>query len=267
MILCLDVGNTLIHGGIFIRGDLQLHFRMHTKSHLTSDELGISLKNILRENNIDPSGVQEIAFCTVVPTLTHSLKNCCRKYFGITPFILQAGVKTGLKIKYRNPSEVGSDRIANAIAATHLYPKTNLIIADLGTAITLCAISKHKDYLGGVIMPGMKISVEALESKTAQLPSVAIIKPPQVTGRTTVEGIQSGIYFGTLAMLRSLIEQMSFECFPNEDVHVIGTSGFSTLFENAHIFTSLQPHLVLKGLHVALGLNRETLQTTLFISN
>src|SRR5690606_38340065 len=121
--------------------------------------------------------------------VVHSVRSACIKYFDQSPFMLQAGVKTGLKIRYRNPLEVGADRIANAIAATGLFPGENLVIADLGTATTLCVITADKDYLGGVILPGLRISMEALEAQTAKLPIVEILAPEEVVGRSTVESI------------------------------------------------------------------------------
>jgi type III pantothenate kinase len=180
MILCLDVGNSQIYGGVFDNEQICLQFRHTSSSGSSSDQFGIFLRTVLRENEISPESIEHIAICSVVPTLVHSLRNACKKYFGINPFVLQAGTKTGLKIGYRNPVEVGSDRIANAIAAKDLYPGKNLIIVDFGTATTFCAISKQKEYLGGVIIAGMRLSMEALESKTAKLPSVEINVPKQV---------------------------------------------------------------------------------------
>jgi type III pantothenate kinase len=174
MILSLDVGNTTIHGGVFDGDTLKAQFRRTSEFRASSDELGIFLRSVLRENDIDPTQITHIAICSVVPDAIHSLRNACLKYFKINPFLLQAGVKTGLKIKYRNPLEVGADRIANSIAGTLLYPDKNLLIVDFGTATTFCAITKEKDYLGGVIIAGLKISMEALETKTAKLPSVPV---------------------------------------------------------------------------------------------
>ncbi|MCB0412650.1 MAG: type III pantothenate kinase, partial [Bdellovibrionales bacterium] len=154
MILCLDVGNSQIYGGVFDKDECILRFRRTSKTGASSDEFGLFLRSVLRENNVDPEKIQSISLCTVVPEVLHSLKNACRKYFQHNPFVLQAGVKTGLKIKYRNPVEVGADRIANSIAATYLYPNKNIIVIDFGTATTFCAINAEKEYLGGVIIPG-----------------------------------------------------------------------------------------------------------------
>lgn len=204
MILCLDVGNTEILGGVFENGKIRLQFRHHTKQSGSSDDIGIFLKNVLRENEIDGRQIKQIAFCSVVPHVDYSLRAACIKYFSIDPFVLQAGVKTGLKIKYHNPLEVGADRIANAIAGVQLYPNQNLIIVDLGTATTFCVVSNKKEYIGGVIMAGMRISMNALQMNAAKLFPVEIIKPDGVIGRSTIEGIQSGLYYGQLGIIREI---------------------------------------------------------------
>ncbi len=187
MILAIDVGNSQIFGGVFSDGVLRLRFRRTSKSGASSDEIGIFLRSVLRENGLDPASVDQIGICTVVPEVLHSLRNACVKYFDRNPFILQAGVKTGLKIRYKNPIEVGADRIANAIAAGHQYPGQDLLIIDFGTATTFCAINAEKEYLGGVITAGVRISMEALEHKTSKLPAVEIIQLETCLGRTTVE--------------------------------------------------------------------------------
>jgi type III pantothenate kinase len=256
MILCLDVGNTQIHGGIFIDDELKFQFRKMSQHGFSSDELGVYLKGVIRENGFDPNGVKEIAFCSVVPSIIYSLKNCCQNYFNITPFVLRPGVKTGLKIKYRNPLEVGADRIANAIAATQNFPNRDLIVVDFGTATTFDVIGKDKEYLGGAILPGVKISMEVLENKTAKLPTVEIMKPEKPCGRSTVESIQSGLFHGTVGMVKELCKLLSEECFNGKAPLVIGTGGFSNLFIEENIFNDVLPNMVLSGLYCSLKLNR-----------
>jgi type III pantothenate kinase len=256
MILTLDVGNSQIHGGLFDAADqLKLQFRKTSSAGLTSDELGLFLRSILRENNLDPKAVKHIALCSVVPDIVHSLRNACKKYFDIQPFILQAGVRTGLRIRYRNPEQMGSDRIATAIAGLHLFPGRNLIIADYGTATTFCAVTAEKEHLGGMILPGLRLSMEALESKTAKLPAVEIVEPEEIVGRSTVENIQSGLYFGNLHILRGVTEQIKREYFSGADSMLLGTGGFSRLFEKSGVFDALVPELALIGLHRALKMN------------
>lgn len=255
MILCLDVGNSQIYGGVFEDGKILLRFRRNSKTGASSDELGIFLRSVLRENDMDPKSVKQIALCTVVPEVLHSLKNACMKYFKINPFVLQAGVKTGLKIRYKNPLEVGADRIANAIAGTQLYPQQNLVIIDFGTATTFCAISGDKEYLGGVISAGLRISMEALESRTSKLPSVEIVKPTECLAKTTVDSIQSGLYFGTLGQVKELKVRIADEAFGGRPPKVIGTGGFASLFAKADIFDEENSDLVLHGLYMALKMN------------
>lgn len=256
MILALDVGNSQIFGGVYDSNDnLKLRFRKTSKTGASSDEIGIFLRSVLRENQMDPSQVQQIALCSVVPDVVYSIKNACKKYFNINPFVLQAGVKTGLKINYRNPLEVGADRIANAIAATQMYAKKNLIIVDLGTATTFCAVSKNKDYLGGSIVAGLRLNMESLESQTAKLPSVEIISMKEALGRSTVESLQSGLYFGHLGTIREISKRISEECFDGEKPFIIGTGGFASLFEKEKVFDMIQPDLVLQGLLISLKMN------------
>jgi type III pantothenate kinase len=259
MILALDVGNSQIFGGVFEgplgKESLKLRFRKTSKTGASSDEIGIFLRSVLKENGMDPAKVKKIVLCSVVPDVVHSLRNACKKYFNTTPFLLQAGVKTGLKINYRNPLEVGADRIANSIAGVHLHPGKNLLIVDLGTATTFCAINKDKEYLGGSIVAGLRLNMEALESQTAKLPSVEIISMDQALGRSTVESIQSGLYFGHVGTIRELTKRISKECFDGEKPYIIGTGGFASLFDKEKVFDSVQPDLVLQGLLQALKLN------------
>lgn len=257
MILTLDVGNSQIYGGLFVEGQLKLQFRKSSKHGNSSDEIGLFLRQVLRENVIQPSDVKEIALCSVVPDLIHSVGSACMKYFSMSPFILRAGVRTGLKIKYRNPLEVGADRIANAIGATQLYPNQNLIIIDFGTATTFCALTSERDYLGGIILPGLRLAMESLETQTAQLPKVEIKTVDQIIGRSTIESIQSGLYWGTLAQVQGLIQKIRDEGFKGQDALVIGTGGFSSLFEKEKLFDKHIPELVHLGLREALILNKK----------
>ena len=260
MILLLDVGNSQILGGVVESPSsprILFRFRKSTQSSASSDEIGLFLGSVLRENKIDPASIARIGICSVVPGTMHSLKGACQKYFNLTPFVLQAGVRTGLKIKYRNPLEVGADRIANAIAAIHSYPEKNIVIVDLGTATTFCAVTEEKDYLGGAIIPGLRISMEALESRTAKLPTVEILKPESACGRSTIESIQSGLYFSHLGAMRELIALYEKEVFNGKKPFVIGTGGFSRLFQGPGIFDVELPDLVLHGLLQALWLNEE----------
>lgn len=254
MILCIDVGNSHIYGGVFEQNEIKLRFR-HTSKLSTSDELGIFLKCVLRENDCSPESIKRIGICSVVPQLDYSLRSACLKYFSTDPFFLQAGVKTGLNIKYRNPIEVGADRIANAISASASYPNQNIIVIDFGTAITFCAITAQKAYIGGAILPGLRLSVDALSNNTAKLPSVEIIKTDQALGRSTIESIQSGVYFGVVGACRELIKRINQEAFSGNKSLVLATGGFASLFDKQDLYDSLVPDLVLHGIRLASLMN------------
>lgn len=255
MKLCLDIGNTQIFGGLFKDDKLVLQFRKASKQSFSSDEVGVFLKNVIRENNFNNEDISAISICSVVPDQDHSIRSACYKYFNITPFFIQPGIKTGLKIKYKNPLEVGSDRITNAIAATKLFPNQNLVIVDFGTATTFCVITKDKEYLGGIILPGLRISMEALEKHTAKLPRVEIKETQSVFGKSTVESIQSGLYHGHIAIVQELTKKITTEAFQGEKPVLIGTGGFSSLFQNEDLFNSVSQTLVLEGLLEAYKIN------------
>ena len=255
MILCLDVGNSQLYGGLFEGEELLFQFRKTSQARSSSDEMGIFLKTVLKENGFAPNQIEKIAICSVVPDVLYSLKNCCKKYFSIKPFILQPGVKTGLKIKYRNPLEVGTDRIADAIAVSHLYPGRDAVVVDFGTATTICAITKHREFLGGNIVPGVRLAMEALEANTAKLPVVEIVRPTTSVGRSTTESIQAGIYWSNVGMIRELTSRVTEEAFAGTRPLVIGTGGFAHLFEPEGLFDEIVPDLILKGLFWSLKMN------------
>ncbi len=255
MKLCLDVGNSHIYGGVYKSGKVLLTFRKASKLGSSSDEYGLFFRSVLRENGIDPNQVSAIALCSVVPEAVYAISAACQKYFDMPPFILQAGVKTGLKIEYRNPLEVGSDRIANAIGGSELFPDQNLIIVDLGTATTLCVVGKERSYKGGVILPGLKMSMQALESGTSKLGSVEILRKEVCLGRTTASSIQSGLYFGHLGALREIMHRIQLEEFDGQRPKVIATGGFATLFGGTGLFDHVVQDLVLRGLLSVLEMN------------
>jgi len=258
MLLTLDVGNSQIHGGVFDGDALRVQFRKTTHPIGSSDEVGLFLRAVLRENRIDPVDVKRVAICSVVPPVAYPLRAACVKYFECEPFLLQAGVKTGLKIKYRNPAEVGADRVANAIAATLRRPGENCFVVDCGTATTFDVVSGRGDYLGGAILPGLGISAEVLSNRTARLPSVEIARPEAALGRSTVESIQAGLYHGHVGAIHNLISVLMIEAFNGTRPHVIGTGGFARMFESESLFDEIVPELVLYGLKHAEFINRES---------
>ncbi len=255
MILTLDVGNTQITGGLFESDRLVLQFRSATKANASSDEIGIFLRSVLRENGFDWQQIQKIGICSVVPAINYSLSSAITKYFKKESVFVQAGIKTGLKLKYSNPKEIGADRIAGAIGATNLFTEQNIIIVDMGTATTVDCITKNKEYLGGAILPGLKISADALANGTAKLPSVEIAKPEHICGTTTIEAIQNGLYFGNAGAIKEILYLFKKNVFKGEETFIIGTGGFSRIFDEYHLFDTICPELVLLGVKKAVEMN------------
>jgi type III pantothenate kinase len=250
MMLCLDIGNTHIFAGVFMEDDIKFRFRYPSKQPCTSDQFGLFLKSALRENNVNPKEIKSICISSVVPSLDYSIISACIKYFGITPLELKPGIKTGLQLNVKNPLEIGADRIANAVAAVHQFPNKDIIVVDFGTATTLCAISKDKVYLGGVIIPGVKVSMDALYQSTAKLFPVDILKPEQVLGKTTTANIQSGLYYGQLGAVKEIMQRISQEYFMDDQVLIVATGGYAHLFADEGLFSINFSDLVLYGLKI-----------------
>ncbi len=248
MLLCLDVGNTHILGGLYNEEKLTARFRYATHLIGTADQFGIFLLNILQANNIKRDQIKAAALCSVVPGCDYTIKHTLLQYFGIRCFVLRAGVKTGLNIKTKHPNEVGADIIAGAIGATTAFPDKNIIIVDMGTATTICAVTKKRDYLGCAILPGMRLGMESLRSNTAKLMEVNIENPEAYIGRATRESIQSGLFYGKLGALKELISGMKKEAFGKESVVVVGTGGFAQMFKDNKLFDTILPDLVLQGI-------------------
>lgn len=261
MLLCIDIGNSQIHAGAFKGETLSCQFRKTTHPLGSSDEFGVFFCAALRENKVDPADVRQAAICSVVPAAIFPVRTACHAYFGCEPFILQADSKTGLKIGYRNPHEVGADRIANAIAATQRNPGRNLIVIDCGTATTFDVVTAQGEYLGGAILPGVGVSAESLASRTAKLPSVEITRPESALGRTTTASIQSGLYHGQVGAIRHLTTELIREVFAGVRPRIIGTGGFARLFEHERLFDEIVPELVLLGLRHAARLNTGSVST------
>ncbi|MDA3833745.1 MAG: type III pantothenate kinase [Spirochaetales bacterium] len=258
MILAVDVGNSQIYGGLFpLTGEeAAFHFRRSSHEGMTTDELGFFLRGVIRENGFDPTQVRDIACCSVVPDLNHTLVSSCHRYFGIDPLMLEPGVKTGLKIRYKDPNAVGADRIASAVGAMKRYPGRNLIIADFGTASTLDVVTAGKEYLGGAIFPGLRISMQVLETRTAKLPTVAIAVPKAACGQTTEESIQAGLYYAAVGAVKELTARITAERFAGEKPLIIATGGFAGMLNHTGVWDNIHPVLVLEGLITILEMNR-----------
>lgn len=241
--------------GLFEGDTLGESFRVSTHSKSTADEIGLLIYNLITTRGLDPRAVKRIAISSVVPGVLQSLQQGCQQFFDIDPFILKAGVKTGLSIKTRVPDEVGADRIANAIGGIAAFPGSPLIIVDFGTATTFCAITKDREYVGGVIAAGMRLSMEALYTKTAKLHPVSIEVPQFALGRDTTQNIQIGLFLGQIGLANEAIKRLTAEVFPGQNPIVIGTGGFASMLREEIGFDHVRPNLTLEGLRVALERN------------
>ncbi len=250
MILCLDVGNTHIFGGLFDRDEIKLRFRHNSRQNVTSDEIGVFLKSVLRENEFDPKLVDAIAIASVVPSLDYSLRSACLKYFNFSPFMLEPVNTRKLIIDLADPNELGADRLADCLAAMHYYPNRELIIVDMGTATTFDVVSAEGHYLGGSIIAGLRLSMDALQLNTSKLSSVEILQPQTAIGRTTAEHLQTGLYYGQVGIIKELTKRISDEAFYGRVPLVIGTGGFAYLFEKEAVFTHIVSDLVLQGIRI-----------------
>lgn len=249
MKLCIDIGNTHLYGGCFDGNSITHRFRFNSKQGWSSDQIGIFLKSYLREQEIDHRLLTQVIICSVVPSINYSINSAFIKYFGITPFFLKQGVKTGLIVnKYQGQREVGSDIIAGCVAAIDLYQNQNVIIVDLGTATTISIVNSKKEFLGGVIFPGIQTQAKSLAANTETLPSVDIKTPKKIIGIGTESAIQSGVYFSHLASIRFFAQQIAREAFLEEDYVLIGTGGFSTLFKDKKLFDLIEQDLIFLGL-------------------
>src|SRR3990167_1109368 len=261
MLLCLDVGNTHLLGGIFHEDTLLFRFRYATHLIGTADQFGIFLIQFLQTNYFPIQKISAVAVSSVVPSCDYTIRHTIARYFKAKFFMLDAGAKTGLTIAYKNPQEVGADRIANAIGAIHAFPKEDLIIVDMGTATTVCAVTKQQDYLGGTILPGMRLSMESLKSQTAKLMEVDIEIPDSYLGVTTRSSIQAGLFYGQLGALKEIIGGFKRDIFKHTAIKVIGTGGFSQLYKNQSLFDVILPDLVLQGLRHAYIINHPILES------
>lgn len=247
MLLTIDVGNTHITLGIYDGDNLIQSFRMATDRDKTADEMGITLLNLFKYSDIKKEDIKDVIISSVVPPIMYSLTHAIRKYLDIKPVVVTSDVKSELKIMYDNPKEVGADRIVNAIGAIKYY-KAPMIIVDFGTATTFCVINGKKEYLGGAILPGIKISMSALFEKTAKLPRIEITKPEKAIGTNTVDSMQSGVYYGYVGSVEYTVKKIKEE-LGTDDVTVIATGGLARMIsEDSKSIDYIDSKLTLKGL-------------------
>jgi type III pantothenate kinase len=255
MLLAIDIGNTETTIGVFDGEQKKTTFQMTTSIHRTADEAAVLLLSIMKSRGLEVSDIKEVALCSVVPPLTVIFDNMIKRYFEITPLIVAAGVKTGIRICMDNPKEVGADRIVDAVAAHHLYGGP-LIIVDMGTATTFEIVSKNGDYLGGAIAPGMLSSAEALFQRAAMLPRIELTSPNKVIGTNTIDAMKSGVVYGYVGLVESMVQRMQKEL--GGKVKVIATGGFSSLIaKETGVIDEVNPDLTLIGLRLIYRMNRE----------
>lgn len=248
MILAIDVGNTHTVAGVYDGEELAYHWRFVTEPERTADEYGVLLQSLFAARNVRLSAVAGIIVSSVVPSMVRTVEDVAEKYFRITPLIVGPGIKTGMPILYDNPREVGADRIVNAVAAYDRY-RTATIIVDFGTATTFDYVTPAGEYLGGAIVPGVGISLDALFHKTAKLYRVELVKPPRIVGRNTVNAIQSGIYYGYTALVDGMVEGIRRE--NGTPARVIATGGFATLIAaESRTIEDVDEFVTLAGLRI-----------------
>lgn len=257
MIICLDVGNTNIKYALFDGDELKLSFRVATEHKKTSDEYGGQLLNILSNKGITASEIDGGIISSVVPPLDYTLERMCKIYLKIKPLMLGAGLKTGLNLKVDNAREVGADRVVNNVAAVKKYGAP-LIVIDFGTATTFNAVNERGEFIGGVIAPGIKGSLESLVNGTAKLPRVEIERPQRVIGTNTVTNMQSGIVFGFAGLVEYIVKKIKKE-MKTENVKTIATGGFSEVIaEEISCIDKVDKLLTLEGLKYLYNLNADT---------
>ena len=254
MLLAIDIGNTDTTLGVFEDGKLHATWHMATVIHRMADEYATLLLNLLHHQGLDKPDIKGVALCSVVPPLIATFEELFQRYFHISPLVVGAGVKTGVRIRMDNPREVGADRIVNAAAAHHLYGGP-IIITDMGTAITFDVVSKEGDYLGGAIAPGIATAVEALFARTAMLPQVELVHPKQVIGTSTIAAMQSGFIFGYVGLVEGLVARIQQEL--GEKARVVATGGYAELIaKETQVIDVVNLDLTLIGLRLIYLMNK-----------
>lgn len=241
--LVVDVGNTTVFAGVFTGTRLVKRFRLTAKAARQPE----TWTRLIASRTTD--SLQGAALSSVVPALTPIIARTLSKAFALTPAIIAATAPHGLKIGYRRPADLGTDRIACALGARVLFPRRHVIVVDCGTATTVTALHRNGTILGGAILPGVGLWPEMLATRTAQLPRLALRRPRRALGRSPGEALQSGFFFGHAGAIRELVGRVRAEAFGRAPVVVIGTGGHATRFARENLFTVHEPDLILTGLH------------------
>jgi len=261
MLLAVDVGNTNIVLGAFDEGRLIQNWRMETIVSRSADEYGMLISQLFAHDDLKTEDVSDIIISSVVPSTVYTFQHLASRYFDKKPLIVGPGIKTGLAIKYDNPGQVGADRIVNAVGALTKYGGP-LVIIDLGTATTFCAVTDKWEYLGGSIAQGLKISSEALFEKTAKLPRVELEAPGLTICRNTSESMQAGLVYGHMGTIEFITAKMKKElaeiCGADKEVKVVATGGVAALMDSGlECIDHVDKMLTLEGLYCIYEKNRK----------
>lgn len=261
MLLAIDIGNTNIVFGIFNGNKMLESWRLATDNKRSADEYGIMFESMFRHSGFESADIDDIIISSVVPSLLFTLEHMCLKFYDRMPIVVETGIKTGLKIRYDDPRQLGADRIVNAVAA-HTKYQGHLIVIDFGTATTFCCVSADGDFIGGAIAPGMKTSAAALFEHTAKLPNVDLEIPGKFICRNTNEAMQSGLIYGHMGFTEHMVAGMKaemcseFGCQP-EDITVVATGGMATMVEcGVECIDVIDRRLTLDGLQTLYEKNK-----------
>jgi type III pantothenate kinase len=254
MLLTIDIGNTNITIGLYEEEKLGARWRLATDHDRMPDEYGLQILSLLQHSGCPPAQLHGICMSSVVPALTGKIRQACKDYLNQDPLIVDYRTNTGVKILLEDPASIGADRIVDALAVHHLYGGPACVI-DFGTATTFDAIDTEGNYLGGAIAPGIGIASEALFSRTAQLPRVALVAPPSVIGKNTIHAIQSGMIFGYVSLVEGMVGRFRQEL--GTAMKVIGTGGLTELIsKQTNAIQILAPWLTLDGLRIVWEMNQ-----------
>ena len=254
MLLAIDIGNTNITLGMFQGEQVRATWRLAPDVNRLADEYGVLMISLLSQEGLGKSDIDAAVMSSVVPDLEPVFEQACARYFNVRPLVVGTGVRTGLRILYDSPRDVGADRVADAVAAIHLYGPP-LIVVDLGTGTVFDAISKEGDYVGGAIAPGMAIAAEALFRRAAKLYRVELARPKTAIGRNTVAAVQSGLIFGYVGLVEGIVTRFKEEL--GGQAKVVATGGWAELLApETTVIDVVDPNLTLTGLRIIYEMNR-----------